>query len=736
MADDPASGINVTIEGADNSTRVDPVTGTVEVDTPDGGVKVILDPPKESDPDATDLDKFFENLVDKLEHTSLTKIANDLNEAVQADDRSRAGKLADISRGLDLLGIKLAEPRSDVSDSSGPLDGMSSVTNPLLLEACLKGWANSQAELLPAEGPCKVQNVGDESEVRGELADAFEDGMNNYLTVGAPEYYPDTSSMLLWGTYFGGVGFKKVMRCPLRRRPVSDTVDVKDLIVSDTSKDFRACERITHQTTMRQSVMKRMKLIGEYADVALQPPTVQPNQVDEKIAAIQGTMTKHDRPEDEPYTIWETQCELDLEQFAPAPFKRKNIPLPYRVTMDKESREILSLRRDWNPDDDQCMRKRLYVKYPYIPGPGFYGTGLLNVLGNCTAAMTASWRLALDAGMFANFPAGLIAKLGGRQLTSDMRLSPASLKAIETNGMPISQIVMPLPYKDVTPGLLALMDKVLGQAKELGGTADIPAGEGLANVPVGTMLANIEQATKVMSAAHKGMHQAQGEELQMIADLFREDPEAFWRNNKKCPKDYWNEQKLIQALDTCTLIPKSDPNVPSHIHRVMKAVALVQLIGIPQFTPLMNATETLKRCLRALKEDVLGLLVPPAPQAGAPDLAGQAKMISAQAQAAKVQQTAQSDALKAQSGEKIASLNLAKEMVIHKNDQAGANADRALATSKHALDIQQAGHDHANANAELALKSSSHGLDVAQAQHDAQMDIHGALNPPTPGVGG
>lgn len=709
---EPSDPIRVLIEGDDNGVRVDPVTGAIETDTPDGGVVVQLNPPKSS-VGADDPEKFYENLVDKLEHTELTRIANELHEAVEADDRSRSGKLADISRGLDLLGLKLAEPRSDVSDSSGPMDGMSSVTNPLLLEACLKGWANSQAELLPAEGPCKVQDVGDETEVKGELAEAFERDMNWYLTTGAPEYYPDTSSMLLWGTYFGGSGFKKIYRCPLRRRPVSDTVDTKDLIVSDTTKDFRACERITHQTTMRQSVMKRMKLLGEYADVKLEPPTGQVGIVDEKIGSIQGTQNKKDRPEDEPYTLWEIQCEIDLDQFATGDMKGEGIPLPYRVTMDKDSREILALRRDWNPDDDQCNRKRLYVKYPYVPGPGFYGTGLLNILGNCSAAMTATWRLSLDAAMFANFPAGLIAKLGGRQLTSDMRLSPASLKAIETNGLPIQQVVMGLPYKDVTAGIMALMDKITGQAKELGGTADIPAGEGIANIPVGTMLATIEQATKIQASAHKGMHQAQGEEITMIADLFREYPEDFWRNNKNCPEGYWNEQKLFQALDTCTLVPKSDPNVPSHIHRVMKAVALVQLIGTPQFTPLMSAKEVLTRALRALREDPTGLVIDPPPQQAPQDLAGQAKLISAQAQEKKVEAQVQTTAVKAQSDEKVAAMRLATERVIHGDQLASDAADRSLDASKHGLDVQQAGHD---ANMDVA------NLAAQQAQ-------------PTPGVG-
>jgi hypothetical protein len=160
--------------------------------------------------------------------------------------------------------------------------------------------------------------------------------------------------------------------------------------------------------------------------VGLAQPAASTNQVDAKIASMQGTAPTKDRPEDQPYKIWETQCELDLDEFIPqgSKFKGEGIPLPYLVSMDKDTREILAIRRDWDEDDAECARKRMYVKYPYVPGPGFYGTGLLNILGNASAAMTAVWREALDAGMFASFPAGFVAKLGTRQNTSDYRLSP------------------------------------------------------------------------------------------------------------------------------------------------------------------------------------------------------------------------------------------------------------------------------------------------------------------------
>jgi len=729
----PVEGIQIVIEDEDGKVTTDPVTGTVATEQPDGGVVVQLDahrPRKDGDDTG---DKFYDNLANDIGSSRLSLIANDLHDQISADDRSRGNHLEIRARGLGLLGLELKEPRATVGDTSAAVEGQSTVTNPLLLEACLKGWANAQAELLPSDGPVKVANKDDASvQSEDNLADAFERDLNHYFTKTATEYYPDTSHMLLWGTYFGGSGFKKIYRCPMKRRPVSESVDEKDLIVSDTTKDLRSCARITHQIPMRPSVMQRMKLIGAYRDVASgTPPPPQVNAVDAKIAGIQGTdpTPQKSRPEDQPYTVWESQCEIDLAEYAPGHFKNKGIPLPYLVTMDKESKEILAIRRDWKESDEQCERRRMYVKYPYVPGPGFYGTGLLNILGNASSALTAAWRLALDSAMFATFPSFLIAKLGGRQNTSDFRVGPGTGVPIETNNQPIANIISPMPYKDVGPGMLALIDKVQQQTQALSAAGDIPTAEGVANVPVGTMLAQIEQATKIESAAHKGMHQAQAEEIEFIVDLFRENPEDFWKSNKICPKDYWNEQKFEQALANCNLEPASDPNTPSHIHRVAKGVALSQLIAVPAFTPIMDARGTLNTILGVIRQDPTNIVLPPqAPAPPAPDpnlIAAQAKATSAAAavtnantKAAEATQDASLGAAKLQAEQNIATVDLAKEMVIHKDDDAQAQKTQAqqhgLATAQHGLASQQAVHD---AN-----------MDVAQHA----LDVHQVLNSPTP----
>jgi len=739
-------------DGDDQTILVDHETGTVTEQKPDGEVIVRLDAKK---PDTKE-DEWFANLVGKIDGIKLSVIQNDLIDGIKADDASRQGWLQNGARGMDILGLKIESPGTDVSSSGeGPV--MSKVRNPLLLEACLKGWANAEAELLPASGPVKVKSDGRETNQEDDDADRLERAVNRYLTEKAVEYYPETSHMLLWGVYFRGSGFKKIYRCPMRRRPVSEKVDGKDLIVSDTSTDLRSCARITHQIEMRPSVFKRMVLLGAYRKTGAPPPSPEADAIDNKIANIQGTNPTPDRPEDKPYTIWETQCEIDLDDFIPAgsKFKGEGIPLPYLVTIDKDNEEVLSIRRDWDEDDEHCNRQRMYVRYPYIPGPGFYGTGMLNLLGNASAAMTAAWREALDAGMFANFPGGLIAKLAGRQINTDFQVGPGEWKPVETGNLPINQIIYPNPYRDVTPGLLGLIDKITEQSKALGQGAEIPAAEGIANVPVGTMLAQIEQATKVMAAAHKGMHTAQSEEIGMLVDLFRRHPEDLLAAAGDELPD-WDAQRLLAALQNVKLVPVSDPNVPSHIHRVAKALGLIQLAQMPMFAPRLDPDEVLRRVLAAMREDPTGLqIAAPAQQGPAP--ADAAKLIEAQTKAKKADADIANDSTENQlKQQELATQvqthqdDLVKEQVIHQADAEKARADVAKAQAdtqqkhhemaqaeidsrrKTGVDLIKAGLGAHQAHQEHQLNVAGHILDAKSQADQSALQTHQALNPPQP----
>lgn len=740
-------------DSADQTISIDPDTGTITEQTGDGGVIVHLDAhrPKAEDGE----DEWFENLTDQLDHIQLSKITNELVESIKADDESRSGWLQDTAESLTQMALKLEKP--DTATSSSASDGpvMSRVRNPILLDACLRGWANAEAELLPASGPVKVKSDGRETKGEDEQADRLERAVNRYLTTTATEYYPETSHMLLWGTYLRGSGFKKVYRCPRRRRPVAEKVDGKDLIVSDTATDLKSCGRITHQITMRPSIYKIMVMLGAYRKTAAVPPNPEPNVVDSKIAGIQGTQPVPERPEDKPYTLWETQCELDLDEFIPAgsKYKGEGIPLPYLVTMDKDNEQILAIRRDWDEDDKHCIRKRMYVRYPYVPGPGFYGTGMYGILGNATLAMTAAWRLGLDSAMMASHPSGLIAKLGGRQINTDFQTSAGEFKAIETNNMPIGNIVMPNPFHDATPGLMAMMDKITEQTKSLAQAAEIPAGEGLQNVPVGTMLAQIEQATKVMSAAHKGMHVAQSEEIQLLVELFRLNPKDLLESDDG-DLGGWDDAQLLEALKNVKLCPVSDPNVPSHIHRISKALAMVEIIKIPEFKARTDLDQAYRIVLEAVRIDPAGLQIPAPPPQAQQDPMAQAKLAEAAAKTKGAEAKITEAGIKAQAAssdqavqQKTAELDVVKEVLIHQNDEKKVQADLAetnanlamkgreiehkerTADQDHALEVAKAGVAAHNSDREHELGVRQHVLDAQVAGHDAAVQTHEALKP-------
>jgi len=755
--------LNVVVEDDDNSARVDPESGNLEIDQPDGGVMIQINPAQGEKTKTGD--RWFANLAVEMSQQNggmeLAKIANELIDAIEADDRSRRGHLDVIARGLSLLGLKLEEPKSTVGDSTSASEGMSSITNPLLLEACLKGWANARAELMPAEGPVKIAVEGEETAQEDDLAEALERDVNFYFTVTASEYVPEMSHMLLWETYFKGAGFKKVYRCPMRRRPVSECVNTKDFIVSDTAKDLKSCGRVTLAVEMRPSVMKRMQMLGAYRDIDLPQPVKTNNTIEQKIAGIQGTMIGNDRPEDEPYHLYETQCELDLPEYAPKEFKEKGIPLPYFVVIDKDSREILQLRRDWNEDDEDAERRQMYVKFPYVPGPGFYGTGLLGMLGNSTAALTAIDREAIDAGMFASFPGGIIDRAATRQNTVNLRVAPGEFASIELGGRKIGDVAAPMPYRDVTPGLLQFREALVQQSKGLAGAPEIKVGEGMKDVPVGTMLAQIELSSQLMLATHKDLHSAHGEEIELIIELFRENPEDFFRGVRKrqkfdkrnramliaqgvssqdipnAPVVNWDEQKFLQALEDYQLIPRSDPNTPSHLHRVVKAVAYSQIVLNPAIGPYFDKKTIAQDICRALKDNPIGRVIDPPPQQPGSDPATMKALLDYQAKSEKTQVDAAQlagkqklEETKIAGEQQVQQQETAREEVIHRADLVKGQQEHEANMAKISGELQQSREEHAMEMQSHQMKhqaeAASHQLDIQAQQHQVAVDAQAA----------
>ena len=617
---------------------------------------------EEADPSARSFD---ENLAEYLSPAVLAQIAEDLLEGIQADEDSRAEWVDQYVKGLDLLGLKIKEAGSD----AGSQATLSSVTHPALLEACITFQARARGEVLPANGPVKIRNDGNDGEERKERAQALETDMNHYLTVTATEYYPDTDrGLFLLG--FGGTIFKKAYRCPLRNRPVSECVYLPDLIVSNDATDINNAVRITHRIEMSPMQFDRMVAVGAYRDVYLTDPQPSPTPIDQKEAEIRGVQAVPARREDKPHTIYECYTFLDPD-LTEEPDADPGTVLPYRVTIDKDSREILEIRRNWR-EDEPYKPRRWFVKYDMIPGIGFLGLGLLHILGNSTKALTALWRIAIDAGMFSNFPGGVRVK-GQRQDTNEIQPAPGEFKEIDLGGLAdIRAAIMALPYKDPSATLLQLIDMIQQKVAQLAGTVEIETGDGRTNVPVGTIMSMIEQQTQVMTAVHKRIHAAQQEELILLKELFAEDPEALWRGVRD-PKRKWARREEFEDID---LVPASDPNVPAQVHRIQQVMALR---GMAQENPEMyNKLEVERRSLRTLNiGDIDTLLVQPQqgeaqdPNAGAQAVAEatlqaetvkaqtamQTTMAKIQADQQKAMLAAQQKMAEIQSRERIAELN-------------------------------------------------------------------------------
>lgn len=663
----PAQDIIIEQDGGDKPI-FDTRGNIIQIEHPDGSITISLDgkPIGGDGGDGNGPRKtgWFDNLVDDIDSMELARISDDLLLGIDDDIRSRQDWVSERARGIRLLGLSLEPPTGSGPADGAPLDGMSKVRHPLLQEAVLRFQANARSELLPTDGPAKIRNDSNNADITQDtLANALEKDFNHYLTTVATEYYPDTDRMLLM-LGFGGTAFKKVYFCPLRNRPVSEHVDAEDLIVNNDATDLRNAKRITHRVSMKPSTVKRMQILGVYRDVELSTPmAMEKDEVQREKMAQQGIQESSYRPDDRDREIYECHCELDIKGFEhKSKGKISGLEIPYRVTIDKSSKEVLSIVRNYDEDTKELPEaKPTFVKYTFVPGFGFYDIGLLNILGNTTTAVTAAWRELLDLGMFANFPGFLIADIGMRQDTNIMRVPPGGGAKVKTNGLPVKDAVMPLPYNmQAAPSMMALIENMVETGQRVGGTSETPVGEGKQDAPVGTTLALIEQATKITNSVHKRMHASQAQELQLLADCFREHPESFWQKNRS-PAYPWDETTFLQALEDCNLIPQADPNTASQIQRLMKLGALKQL---QQASPLLYDPIAIDiACIKALGfSNPEQFMAPPSAMGNPPpelikmQQEGQAKLQDAQSKA--VLAKAKADEVKAKADIEAARLHL------------------------------------------------------------------------------
>ncbi len=570
--------IELAEEGGDKP-NMDEKGNLLTIEHDDGSITLTLDGAPLGKSEDEGPKGWFDNLVDQISEGELSRISEELLKGINDDLDSRKEWIEDRAQGIKLLGLRIELPGISGAADGAPVEGMSKVRHPLLLEAVLRFQANARSELLPTDGPVKVREDNNNATLDSDtLANDLEKDLNHYLTSTAREYYPDTDRMLFM-LGFGGTAFKKVYFCPLRNRPVSESVDADDLIVNNAATDLSNASRATHRIYMRPSTVKRMQILGAYKDISLSTPkqvTLDSAQLEMK--AQQGIAANQMNPEDRDREIYECYCELDIVGFEHTlKGKETGLEIPYRVTIDVSSRQVLSIVRNYDEDTAELPESRQnFVKYTFIPGMGFYDLGLLHVLGNTTNAITAAQRELLDAGMYANFPGFLYADTGARQNTNIFRVPPGGGALVKTGGMPINQAIMPLPYKEPSQTLMALIENMAQTGMRLGGTAEAAVGEGRSDAPVGTTIAMIDQATKVLNAVHKRMHASQAEEFAMLVRCFKENPESFWQQNRK-PARAWDQETFLRGVNQVDLVPQADPNTASQTQRLMKIMALKQI---------------------------------------------------------------------------------------------------------------------------------------------------------------
>lgn len=680
----------------------------VEVQEHDNGdVEIVIGDPPKNDEDGNGVDDDFEaNLVDEFD---ADRLAQDLIEGIEADEQSRSEWIQTYNAGLKLLGLK---PQAD-SGIGGLKKNMSSAIHPLLLHSVIMGQSLARAELLPADGPAKVKLVGEASEEMRKRADDLELDFNNYLTTTATEYYPDMDRGLFY-LYYGGAIFKKVYRCPLRKRPVSECVYVPDLIISNDVTDLQNARRVTHRFEMSRRDLEKLQADGFYADVPIQQPVSQPTSTQSAEAKMTGIAKQTVRPEDVDSTMYECYTYVN-----PSDYDYDgdgDVSSPYIVTIERDSKTCLSIRRFWNEeDDDRRIMRRRFVKYGLVPGMGYLDYGYVHILGGYTKALTALLRLMIDAGTFSNFPGGVRVK-GSRLENNEIIAGPGQFPEIETGGLPISDSIMALPFKGPTADLLAMFQGIEGQGQQLAGSVSIEVGEGRTNVPVGTIMAQIEQQTQLMAACHKRQHQSQAEEFWLMKELLAEQPELL-SNKQLKPVREWTSEELRDA----SLVPASDPNVPAHVHRIMQAVAVETLFSAhPEYYQGRNVQAFLLDIARLGNKDELLMPIRPAPQGGGEgDMMAQMAMMQGQVEFFKAMMSAQ--------GKQQELMLREREMTLkHQLDVANlrlqANEHKMTATEK-AADRQSRETLAQMANdVKILIEQMKQGAAAQESERQAQLD--------------
>ena len=561
---------------------------SIEIDPEGDGV--IVDFTEAVGMEATDeVAEWYGDLTETLEEEELLEIGRMVIDNFQADKESRSEWESMFERGFDLLGLKLEQ-------GSEPFEGACTAVHPLLIESAVKFQSKASQELFPASGPVKANILGSATPEKEMQANRVQNFMNYQVTEQMPEYFDEFERMLFHLPLIGSA-FKKIYYSSTLKRPVSEFIPIDQFYISYYATDLRNADRYTHVIYRSPKDIQRDINAGVYQDADLPTPSQSGiTSFAEKIDTILGFNPDYDN--DPQYVLLEQHCYLDIEDADEA--------LPYIVTVEQDSRQVLSIRRNYEQDDPNREKRSHFVHYRFVPGFGFYGLGLIHFLGNLTMSATAAMRSLIDAGQFANLPGGFKAK-GVRIVGDNDPISPGEFKEVEATGIDLSKAIVPLPYKEPSSTLYQMLQFVALTGQKFADSTEQVISDAASYGPVGTTMALLEASSKFFSAIHKRVHKSQKDEFRILASInYDYLPDEY-------PYDVPFESRSIFRKDfdgRVDIIPVSDPNIPSNAHRMMLANMALQMAQ--QSPPGMFNLEALNRTiLHAANMPNLEQILPP-----------------------------------------------------------------------------------------------------------------------------
>ncbi len=516
------------------------------------------------DPNASELMgvRHDSNLAEFMGEADLDALASELVAQFESDRNSRADWEDSYIRGLDLLGLKF-------EDRSTPWEGACGVFHPMLAEAVIRFQAQTIQEIYPASGPVKTSIVGKLTDEKTKQAHRVENYLNYLITQRMTEYRTETEK-LLFSLPIAGSAFRKVYFDPNMDRPCAMFVPAEDFVVSYGASDLSTCERATHVMKKTSNEIRKLQVAGFYSDIDLPPPAPDISEIQQKYNRLTGDSENYEF--DNRHTLLEMHVDIDLLGFEDTDRGTPTgIALPYVVTIDKSSRTILAVRRNWYEDDPKKLKRDHYVHYQYLPGLGFYGFGLVHMIGGLSKSATSLLRQLVDAGTLANLPGGLKSR-GLRIKGDDTPIMPGEFRDVDVPGGAIRDNISFLPYKEPSNVLYQLLGDIVQEGRRFASAADVKASDINGEAPVGTTLAVLEREMKVMSAVQARVHAAVSNELKILSEIVKDYGPGVY------PYDLEDGQVMVEDFDDrVDIIPVSDPNAGTMAQRIMQYQAALQL---------------------------------------------------------------------------------------------------------------------------------------------------------------